>query len=102
MTAAGDDHDHDHERAGGMWARFKHAVSPHTHDAADSIDAALTSSARGIRAVKISLVGLALTAALQLVVVAFSGSVALLADTKEATHFLNFVPHQSRRDPRRP
>src|SRR5215207_6935600 len=81
MTAADDHHDHDHKRAGGMWARFKHAVSPHTHDAADSIDAALTSSARGIRAVKISLVGLALTAALQLVVVAFSGSVALLADT---------------------
>src|SRR5215204_5686466 len=81
MTAAGDDHDHDHERAGGMWARFKHAVSPHSHDAADSIDAALTSSARGIRAVKTSLVGLAITAALQLGVVAVSGSVALLADT---------------------
>src|SRR5215207_4847204 len=82
MTAVGEDHhDHDHEAADGLWARFKHVVSPHSHDAADSIDAALTSSARGIRAVKISLVGLALTAALQLVVVAFSGSVALLADT---------------------
>lgn len=58
-----------------------HAVSPHSHDAADSIDAALVASDRGIRAVKVSLVALAVTAALQLVVVAVSGSVALLADT---------------------
>jgi len=41
----------------------------------------MESSARGIRALKISLVGLGLTAALQLVVVFASGSVALLADT---------------------
>jgi cation diffusion facilitator family transporter len=38
-------------------------------------------SAEGIRAVKVSLVGLMLTAGLQAVIVAFSGSVALLADT---------------------
>lgn len=54
---------------------------PHTHDAADSIDDALEASSQGIRAVKISLVVLALTAAAQLAVVAVSGSVALLADT---------------------
>ena len=58
-----------------------HAVSPHSHDASDSIDAALASSDRGIRAVKISLVALGVTASMQLVVVAVSGSVALLADT---------------------
>ncbi|GBC95918.1 putative cation efflux system protein [bacterium HR16] len=50
----------------------------HTHGA---IDPALFSSERGIWAVKWSLVGLAITAALQTVVVFFSGSVALLADT---------------------
>ena len=60
---------------------MRHALTPHSHDVADSFDAALESSARGIRAVRISLVGLGATAVLQLVVVAVSGSVALLADT---------------------
>jgi len=55
--------------------------SPHSHDAADSIDPALTASADGMRALKISLVGLAVTASVQVVVVVFSGSVALLGDT---------------------
>jgi cation diffusion facilitator family transporter len=50
----------------------------HSHD---PVDEALTDSAAGIRAVKISLAALALTAIVQLVIVAFSGSVALLADT---------------------
>ncbi|MFC5262740.1 cation diffusion facilitator family transporter [Kribbella qitaiheensis] len=56
-------------------------MRPHSHDAADSIDSAIESSAAGIRAVKVSLLVLALTAGLQLMVVAVSGSVALLADT---------------------
>lgn len=54
---------------------------PHGHDAADFVDSALESSDRGIRALKVSLVALLVTAVLQGVVVAFSGSVALLADT---------------------
>lgn len=41
----------------------------------------MESSARGIRALKLSLVGLGITAAMQLVIVLLSGSVALLADT---------------------
>ncbi len=45
------------------------------------MDDALESSARGIRAVKVSLVGLAVTAVVQLLVFLVSGSVALLADT---------------------
>jgi cation diffusion facilitator family transporter len=53
----------------------------HTHDAGDRVAAALSSSADGVRATWISLVGLAATAILQLVVVLLSGSVALLADT---------------------
>jgi cation diffusion facilitator family transporter len=56
-------------------------LRPHSHDAADSIDAALAASAEGIRALKISLLVLGATALAQLVVVAMSGSAALLADT---------------------
>ena len=48
---------------------------------ADSLDPALESSTRGFRAVRLSLIGLGATAVLQLLVVAISGSVALLADT---------------------
>jgi cation diffusion facilitator family transporter len=75
------DHDHPHGHPVGLWGRLVHALRPHSHDAADSIDSALESSTRGIRAVKISLVGLGITAVLQLLVVLVSGSVALLADT---------------------
>jgi cation diffusion facilitator family transporter len=74
-------HAHDHDHPSGLWARLRHALTPHSHDAADSIDSALESSARGIRAVKISLVVLGVTAVVQLAVVYVSGSVALLADT---------------------
>jgi cation diffusion facilitator family transporter len=73
-------HDHDHH-PGGLRGWVIGLFRPHSHDAADSVDPALESSAHGIRAVKISLVVLAVTAALQLLVVAASGSVALLADT---------------------
>ncbi|SPM36570.1 Divalent metal cation (Fe/Co/Zn/Cd) transporter [Mycobacterium rhizamassiliense] len=55
--------------------------APHSHDAADSVDDALESSAAGIRAVKISLVVLGLTAIAQIAVVVISDSVALAADT---------------------
>lgn len=54
---------------------------PQPHDTADSVDSALESSTDGIRALKISLAVLALTALAQLVVVLVTGSVALLADT---------------------
>nr|WP_198011633.1 cation diffusion facilitator family transporter [Arthrobacter sp. FB24] len=54
---------------------------PHSHDASDSIDDALEASTEGIRALKISLFILLGTTLLQLIVVLFSGSVALLADT---------------------
>jgi cation diffusion facilitator family transporter len=53
----------------------------HSHDASDSIDDALAGSSEGIRTVKVSLLGLGVTAVLQLMVVVLSGSVALLADT---------------------
>jgi cation diffusion facilitator family transporter len=60
---------------------IKEIFAPHSHDAADSVDDALQSSAAGIRAVKISLGVLGVTAIAQIVVVIFSGSVALTADT---------------------
>lgn len=74
-------HDHDHGEPPGLPGRLGHLLRPHSHDAADSLDHALESSAHGIRAVKISLVALGVTALAQLAVVAISGSVALLADT---------------------
>jgi cation diffusion facilitator family transporter len=55
--------------------------APHSHDASDSVDNALESSAIGIRAVKISLIALGITALVQVVIVVVSGSVALAADT---------------------
>jgi cation diffusion facilitator family transporter len=53
----------------------------HSHDPADQIDDALEADARGRRALWISLLILAVTALLQAIVVAFTGSVALLGDT---------------------
>ena len=79
------DHDHDHDHADehphGRIARLVGAVVGHSHDPIDSLDEALTSDARGIRALKISLAALVVTAVLQLAVVFLSSSVALLADT---------------------
>jgi cation diffusion facilitator family transporter len=75
-----DHHDHDHDGS-GFRAWLTSLYHPHSHDASDSLDASLESSARGIRAVKVSLVGLLVTALLQILVVVLTGSVALLADT---------------------
>jgi cation diffusion facilitator family transporter len=61
--------------------RGHHHEAPHGHDHAGRVDAALRDSEHGIRAVKISLVVLGVTAVAQLMVVAVSGSVALFADT---------------------
>jgi cation diffusion facilitator family transporter len=76
------DHEHDHSRAhGGRLARLLDSVIGHSHGPGDSLDEVLTSDARGIRALKLSLLALGLTATLQLAVVFMSSSVALLADT---------------------
>jgi cation diffusion facilitator family transporter len=72
---------HDHEDPAGLRGFVRSMFRPHSHDAADSVDSALEDSAEGIRAVKISLVALGLTAVAQLIVVLITGSVALLADT---------------------
>lgn len=60
---------------------IKEIFAPHSHDAVDSVDDTLESTAAGIRTVKISLLVLGLTALIQIVIVVMSGSVALAADT---------------------
>jgi cation diffusion facilitator family transporter len=72
---------HDHDHPAGLRGAIKEIFAPHSHDAADSVDSALESSAAGIRAVKLSLLVLGATAIAQIVVVAMSGSIALAADT---------------------
>jgi len=74
-----DPHEHEHGTSPVGWVQS--LLKPHGHDAADSVDAQLESSARGIWALKISLLGLLATAGFQVVIVLISGSVALLADT---------------------
>jgi hypothetical protein len=73
--------EHPREHGAGVRARFQHLVRPHSHEAADKMDAAMEASAEGIRALWISLAVLGATAVIQAIVVAFSGSVALLGDT---------------------
>src|ERR1700736_2239272 len=77
----GHEHEHGHKHPQGLVGVRRGMFAPHSHDPADSVDDALLGSAAGIRAVKVSLLVLGATAALQLAVVLFSGSVGLLADT---------------------
>ncbi len=87
-------HEHDHHHEGhGFSARVRHAAGPHPHAHGRAADAALESSARGMRALRISLAGLAATACAQATVVALSGSVALLGDAlHNAADALTAVP----------
>src|SRR6187402_3360422 len=70
---AGDGHGRGHGHGHGQGHGHGHGHA--------AIDAALEASRDGVRAVKVSLAGLGVTAALQAAVVLVSGSVALLADT---------------------
>ncbi|MGB9112281.1 MAG: cation transporter [Acidimicrobiales bacterium] len=68
-------------------------IAPHSHDATDSLDQALESSTDGIRAVALWLVILLVTAGIEALVVAATGSVALLSDTlHNAADALTAVP----------
>jgi cation diffusion facilitator family transporter len=60
---------------------LSHLVTPHSHDASDKVDEALSASRDGIRALWLSFLFLMLTAAAQAAVVVVTGSVALLSDT---------------------
>ncbi|MFC9436420.1 cation diffusion facilitator family transporter [Nocardia sp. NPDC057030] len=79
--AHGEDAGHPHEHPKGVRGMLREIFVPHSHDSADSIDDALAASTAGIRAVKISLAVLSVTAISQVLVVLASGSVALAADT---------------------
>jgi cation diffusion facilitator family transporter len=79
------DHGHPQKKVG-----FRARVRGHSHDHADQ---PVDTGADGIRASKASLAGLGLTAALQAVVVVFTGSVALLSDTlHNLTDALTAIP----------
>ena len=96
----GHDHSHDHDHPHGhehgrhgFRHRLAHVLTPHSHETADKLDSALESSARGMRALWVSLAVLGVTALMQAVVVAVSGSVALLGDTvHNAADALTAVP----------
>ncbi|MFI1422539.1 cation diffusion facilitator family transporter [Streptomyces sp. NPDC020731] len=86
------EHRHEHHRASPLH-RLTHLLTPHSHETADKLDSALESSARGMRALWVSLAVLGVTALAQAVVVAVSGSVALLGDTvHNAADALTAVP----------
>ncbi|HXG24868.1 MAG TPA: cation diffusion facilitator family transporter [Chthonomonadales bacterium] len=71
--SSSDHHHHDHHH-------HTHAPGGHSHTHG-VIDPSIATSERGIWAIKWSFAGLMVTAAMQIVVVVLSGSVALLADT---------------------
>lgn len=87
-----------HEPGGaGRPSRWRHkaghVLKPHSHETADKVDPALESSARGMRALWISLAVLGVTAAAQAAVVVLTGSVALLGDTvHNAADALTAIP----------
>ena len=86
-------HGHEHEHETGVMARLLHMVRPHSHEAADKVDAAMEASAQGMRALWVSLAVLGATAAIQAAVALLSGSVALLGDTlHNAADALTAIP----------
>ncbi|MBW8704966.1 putative cation efflux system protein [Streptomyces sp. MBT84] len=87
------EHPHPSPRGPGLLPRLRHLLTPHSHETADKLDSALESSARGMRALWVSLAVLGGTALAQAVVVVISGSVALLGDTvHNAADALTAVP----------
>ncbi len=83
---AGDGHGHGDEPERPAWwrrlsHRVRHILVPHSHDSADKLDSALSTSRVGLQTLWGSFAVLLLTAVLQAGVVVVSGSVALLSDT---------------------
>ncbi|WP_460523776.1 cation diffusion facilitator family transporter [Flindersiella endophytica] len=73
--------------------RFLHALVPHSHDTADTVDDTLEASRRGMRALWWSAAALLVTAVGQGVLVGLTSSVALLSDTlHNAADALTAVP----------
>jgi cation diffusion facilitator family transporter len=78
MTHDNKNHHDDDHKSNNDHAREKPASRTHTHGI---VDPSVLSTDRGIWAVKWSFAGLFLTAFFQLIIVYYSGSIALLADT---------------------
>lgn len=89
------DHGHRDGSGEGWLRRLRHRLThlvAHDHDHAPTV-AILDTGAEGIRATKVSLVGLGTTALLQALIVIVSGSVALLSDTlHNLTDALTAIP----------
>ncbi|MEV6652092.1 cation diffusion facilitator family transporter [Streptomyces sp. NPDC051219] len=94
---AGHGHHHTHRTPPSSRSRLRHrlshALTPHSHEPGGKLDAALEGSAAGLRTLWFSFAVLAATAAVQAVIAALSGSVALLGDTvHNATDALTALP----------
>jgi cation diffusion facilitator family transporter len=86
-------HDHGHGHSHGPWARVRHTLVPHAHDSNEVIQSSEESSGEGIRAAWIGLAGMGATAIVQMIIVAVSGSIALLADTlHNVGHAVTTIP----------
>ena len=86
-----DELDDDRPDKSGLADAIRRAM-PHSHDHAEARPLADTGAA-GVRASKVSLLGLGITAALQAVLVVVTGSVALLSDTlHNLTDALTAIP----------
>ncbi|MEV5281727.1 cation diffusion facilitator family transporter [Streptomyces sp. NPDC051994] len=93
----GHESDHGHDHGAGRWEKLRHRlghmVTPHSHEAMDKVDSALETSREGMRTLWLSLTILGFTTVVQAVIVALSGSVALLGDTiHNAADALTAVP----------
>ena len=88
------DHDHDSEAKPGVAGLVDRLRRVLPHSRAHNHEPPLADTgAAGVRAAKVSLVGLGITAALQAILVVFTGSVALLSDTlHNLTDALTAVP----------
>lgn len=71
---------HSHDHGTGALGRLRGTFA-HSHGIEDKVDDEMEGSERGIRALKVSFIGLSITATIQIAIVLISGSVALLADT---------------------
>ncbi len=78
------EHGHDHSHAGGVWGWVTTIfhLHGHSHDHGDlASDQAFLDNAEGIRTVWLALAALTITSLIQIVIVFWSGSIALFADT---------------------
>ena len=79
-----DTHDHDHAHGSGIWGILSSVfhLHGHSHQQTEKIsDSAFINNEEGIRTVWLALASLTITSLIQIVIVYWSGSVSLLADT---------------------